>query len=201
MSLNLLQMNGLTVTGGPTNTVDLGNSIVGRPAPTQWPQPIHYSQLSQLVDTIQDVPHIWYFTLAKGFSPETTTGKYWHDAMRNALTILDPVTRSKTPININLSYNLEYHSDEITLHAHGLVYDTPNKELIKFKRNIRKSFNIDPRNRVAIKWYQNNNPNHTHLDKIKYHLTSTNYNNTKKSNLEDNFTLVRGSVAGASCAV
>lgn len=196
MSLNLLQMNGLTVTGGPTNTVDLGNSIVDRPAP----QAIHYTQLSQLVDQIQDKTHIWYFTLAKGFSPEAATGKYWYDAMHQATSIHDPVKRITTPININLSYNLQYHSDEITLHAHGIVYDTKPSELIKFKRNIRKSFNIDPRNRVAIKWYQNNNPNHTHLDKIKYHLISQNYNGQKKSNYKDEFISFRGSVAGASCA-
>lgn len=197
MSLNLLQMKVLADGGGPTRQVDLGDRIVGRPAPHNGPEAIHYSQLPQLVDLIQDKTHIWYFTLAKGFSPEATTAKYWRDAMRRALTIVDPVKRTTTEIKINLSYNLEYHSDEITLHAHGFVYDSPMSELIKFKRNLRKSFNIAPSNRVAIKWYQNNNKNHTHLDKIKYHLTSTNYDGTKKNNYEDNFISVRGSVADA----
>lgn len=185
MSINL---NLLLIEGGPVrHTVGLGNSIVDRPALPVGPQAIHYSQLQPVVDTIHDKNHIWYFTLAKGFSPEATTGEYWYDN----------INRATAGCSINLLYNLEYHSDEVTLHAHGFVYDTDNKQLIKFKRSIRKSFNIAPQNRVAIKWYQNNNSNHTSIDKIKYHITSTNYNGTKKNNYKDEFISVRGSVAGA----
>jgi hypothetical protein len=179
MSLNLLLMNGTTVTGGPILSVDLGNSIVDRPAPLNGPQAIHYSQFNKVIDKIQDKTHVWYFTLAKGFSVESCTAKYWHDAMHRAVENL----------TLNLIYNLEYHSDAVTLHAHGCVYDTDYKSLTKLKRNLRKSFNIAPQNRCALKWYQNNNKNHTHEMKLKYHLVSIGYDGLKKHNHTDEFTI------------
>lgn len=179
MSINL---NLLLIEGGPVrHTVGLGDRIVDRPALPVGPQAIHYSQLHPIMDTIIDKTHIWYFTLAKGFSPETTTGEYWYERINEA----------SADCKINLLYNLEYHSDEITLHAHGLVYDTDNKQLIKFKRNLRKSFNIAPQNRVAIKWYQNNNNNHTHEMKIKYHIVSQSYDGQKKNNYKNEFISIR----------
>lgn len=185
MSLNLLMDGSWPI----TQTVDLGNSIVDRPAPTASPtSQIHYLQVDGFIDTIKDVPHIWYFTLAKGFSPDACTAKWWHEAFEECL--------SAHPL-VNIAYNLEYHSDAVTLHAHGIVYDTEYKVLQKMKRDLRKSFKIDSRNRVAIKWYQNNNKSHTHKQKILYHLVSIDYNNRKKYNLMDQFTSIKRSDAGA----
>ena len=68
-----------------------------------------------------------------------------------------------------------------------MLWGNDEKNFKEFKRNLRKSFQIAPTNRVAIKYYQNNNINHKSIDKIKYHLISLDYNNKHKSNVHNHF--------------
>ena len=140
------------VRAGLINTVDLGNSIVVRPAPhPSVLSSVPYSELNNWLD--DNIPtgkeFIWYFTLALGFSPETTTPKYWLEKFTETINDLNNVKKlpNKKSYKINLAFNLEYHSDEITLHAHGLLWGNDEKSLKEFKRCLRKSFNIAPHNR------------------------------------------------------
>lgn len=168
------------VRAGLINSVDLGNTIVDRPAPHLMElSRVPYTELNNWLD--DNIPtgqeFIWYFTLAKGFSPEATTAKYWIEKFKESIKDID----------INIAFNLEYHSDEVTLHAHGMLWNNDEKTFTKFKRSLRKSFQIASTNRVAIKYYQNNNINHRAIDKIKYHLISMDYNNNHKSCIHDHF--------------
>lgn len=180
------------VRAGLINSVDLGNTMVDRPAPQLLDlSTVPYSELNNWLD--DHIPtgreFIWYFTLAKGFNNQTTTSKYWIDQFKQTIKDLK---------NINMAFNLEYHSDEITLHAHGMLWGNDEKNFKEFKRNLRKSFQIAPTNRVAIKYYQNNNINHKSIDKIKYHLISLDYNNKHKSNVHNHFHyIIKSSDAGA----
>lgn len=163
-----------------TQRLTLADASADRPAPHNMElQTVPYTELNNWLD--DNIPtgkdFIWYFTLAKGFSPETTTKEYW---VNNFNTIVKEVP-------VNIAFNLEYHSDEVTLHAHGMLWNNDDKTFKEFKRYLRKSFKIDGRNRVAIKYYQNNNKNHTSLDKIQYHLVSKGYDTVKKSNLDDHY--------------
>lgn len=188
----------LLLSGWPikrVSTVDLGNSStrgVDRPAPP-LSTAISYSQIDGFIKTINHPTHIWYFTLAKGFSIEAISATWWKDCFEECL---------KKHSKVQLAYNLEYHADAVTLHAHGIVYDTDYKDLQKMKKDLRAAFKIHPTNRVAIKWYQNNNKDHTSTDKIKYHLASIDYNNCKKYNLIDEFHVFnkRSDAEAESCA-
>lgn len=186
----------LLLSGWPikkVSTVDLGNSItVDRTAPPLSTS-ISYAQIDGFIKTIEYPVHIWYFTLAKGFSPEACCAKWWRENFEVCL--------KKHP-KVQLAYNLEYHADAVTLHAHGIVYDTEYKDLQKMKKDLRAAFKIHPTNRVAIKWYVNMNKNHTSTDKIKYHLASIDYNNCKKYNLIDEFYVLnkRSDAEAESCA-
>lgn len=186
ISSNLLRGGAVT----STSTVDLGNSIVDRRPPNHSTVP--YMELNNFLDDVIPTGRefIYYFTLAIGFNPQTVEPKYWHDKFRE---IHDASGCSM----INFAYNLEYHSDGVTLHAHGALWNNAPLAFQKFKRQLRKSFKISSTNRVAIKYYQNNNINHTSMDKLKYHLTSTSYNGEQKDNVENFFTYYRGSDAGA----
>lgn len=161
------------------NNVALGNSIVDRPANHST---VPYSELNNFLN--DNIPtgreFIYYFTLAKGFGTDTVNAEWWHQNFKKAY--------DASGCKVNFAYNLEYHSDGVTLHAHGMLWDNSQNRLNKFKKSLRKSFNIAPSNRVAIKYYQNNNINHTAMMKIKYHLTSTDYNNIQKDNYENQFT-------------
>ncbi len=168
-----------------TTRLTLADASADRPAP----QPMVLSTVpySELNNWLQDnIPigkeFIWYFTLAKGFSPEATTSRYWLEKFT------ETINKCK---KINIAYNTEYHSDEVTLHAHGLLWDNDEKTLKEFKRNLRKSFNIDSTNRCAIKYYQNNNKDHTAMDKIKYHLVSHGYDNKPKSTNDNQFQYIK----------
>ncbi len=169
-----------------TSRLTLADASADRPAPQPMVlSTVPYTELTNWLD--DNIPtgkeFIWYFTLAKGFSPETTTNKYWLEKFTQT------INACKNPVNI--AFNTEYHSDEITLHAHGMLWDNDEKTLKEFKRNLRKSFQIAPSNRCAIKYYQNNNKDHTAMDKIKYHLISTGYDNKPKSTNNNYFTYIK----------
>jgi hypothetical protein len=173
-----------------TTRLTSADASADRPAPQPMVlSTVPYTELNNWLD--DNIPtgreFIWYFTLAKGFSPQATTSKYWLEKMT------ETINKCKYPVNI--AFNTEYHSDEVTLHAHGLLWYNDEKTLKEFKRNLRKSFNIDSTNRCAIKYYQNNNKDHTAMDKIKYHLISTGYDNKPKSTNNNYYYYIKQSVA------
>lgn len=175
-----------------TERLSLADASADRPAPQLQHvelSTVPYTELNNWLD--DNIPtgreFIWYFTLAKGFSPQTTTSKYWIDQFKETLKSKDKNNKTIKNLDINIAFNLEYHNDEITLHAHGMLWGNDEKTFKEFKRNLRKSFKIAPQNRVAIKYYQNNNNNHTATDKIKYHLISQDYNNKQKSYINNYF--------------
>lgn len=105
--------------------------------------------------------------------PSEVQALVWHKI------IYEAVRTSK----VKTIYNLEYHADLEHLHVHGVVLTTVTSRLSNFKRAIRLQLNLDPYDRVALKFYQK------YKDKtletvIAYHLLGIK-NNIKKLTYED----------------
>ena len=87
--------------------------------------------------------------------------------------------------DITLYLSLEYCSDGVNIHAHGVCVQWTRKSFLKLKQNLRRVFEILPNNRVAIKWYQNNSLTKTGKDKLEYHLLGIDYNKNQKDIVDE----------------
>lgn len=133
-------------------------------------------------DHVHSNSHYYYFTLAlpqsrfynRGYDEEIK--RYYVEKFKELSSLIS---------GVQLFYSLEYCSDGVNVHAHGVLTHWTRQSFLKLKQQIRKTFNILPHNRVAIKWYQNNNKNHTGLDKIKYHLMGIDYKGNTKDLVDD----------------
>ncbi len=86
-------------------------------------------------------------------------------------------------------YSLEYNEDMANIHAHGVIHQYTNPDLQRFKKELRKSFKIDPHNRIAIKYYKTEYP---YIEsKYIYHLKDKDYNNQNKNKVTNYYTSVR----------
>lgn len=173
-------------TNGPAH---LGGSMpIGAPSTGRFKQ-LPRSMDILPIDWIHSNSHYYYFTLALPHSlfyrPTFYDGKnikeYYLKRFKKLATLVK---------DVKLYISLEYCSDGIHMHTHGVLTNWNNKSFLKLKQQLRKVFDIPSTNRVAIKWYQNNNKNHTARDKIEYHLMGVDYKGNVKDLVDNHIYLI-----------
>lgn len=133
-------------------------------------------------ESLYNNDHFYYFTLAlpqtrfynRGYDHEIK--KYYIDKFNELYNNIQDIT---------LYLSLEYCSDGVNIHAHGVCVQWTRKSFLKLKQNLRRVFEILPNNRVAIKWYQNNSLTKTGKDKLEYHLLGIDYNKNQKDIVDE----------------
>lgn len=171
--------------GATARVVPLGTTLVSSAPPIE--SLITFQHNEPLPLQLFD-PYRTYFTIAIPPSSWLFLSKQPDPTLEKQETILKQMfLLCSRNLKLNLYFSLEINNNLDFLHIHGVIVNKKNLlQLTKFKRNVRIFLNIQPRNKVATKYYQQSEY-HSDEDQLKYHLCGKNYNNNQKLKIKNNY--------------
>lgn len=145
-------------------------------------------------NTVNDIEHNVYATL---FTLALPTQGWSNRLKKHNPTIEEQSDYFENNLNnivftnkniFKFMYSLEYNADMANIHCHGVIHQSTNADLNRFKKELRKIFKLSAANRVAVKYYKSE----PQLIPIKYmyHLGDTNYHNSPKDKVHSYYTSV-----------
>lgn len=160
----------------------LGETILSVAAPTCV---IAYDDYTPFCKDLYD-PYKTYITIA--FPPQTwrtickDDGPTPQYQMEKVIKTIQQIFLDNK-LFLNFYFTLELNNNCEYIHLHGVLTKKRNmNQLIKFKKFIRKYFDIPSLNKIAIKTYQQSQLR-KEQDQLNYHLKSVSYDGQKKDRI------------------